>query len=74
MKDRHAFKTEMDAEARRHMFPHLAAQPDGDVGTPSGMKAEPPVKSSTYLEAFAATVVGRQKRVLGDPLGWGVSV
>jgi GST-like protein len=25
LKDRHAFKTEMDAEALRHMFPHLAA-------------------------------------------------
>ncbi len=25
LKDRHAFKTEMDAEAKRHMFPHIAA-------------------------------------------------
>ena len=26
LKDKHAFKTEMDEEARRHMFRHLAAQ------------------------------------------------
>ena len=26
LKDKHAFKTEMDEEARRHMFRHLATQ------------------------------------------------
>src|SRR4051812_42644851 len=26
LKDKHAFKTEMDEEARRHMFGHLATQ------------------------------------------------
>ena len=27
LKDRHAFKTEMDEEARRHMFRHIEARP-----------------------------------------------
>lgn len=27
LKDRHSFKTEMDANARRHMFPHTIRAP-----------------------------------------------